>query len=66
MMDKPLLFQSYVNLKKAIEVMERIPKLHTRYQTLAKLARLDQTLAGLRDDLDLCNEEDAKWKILNQ
>ena len=59
-MNKPLLGQAYDNLKKAIATIEKIPKLHTRYETLAKLARLDQALAGLRDDLELCGEEDAK------
>jgi hypothetical protein len=59
-MNKPLLGQAYDNLKKAIATIEKIPKLHTRNQTIRKLAQLDQQLAGLRDDLDLCNEEDAK------
>jgi small basic protein len=59
-MNQPLLERAYVNLKQAIAVTEKIPKLHTRYQTVAKLARLDQQLAGLRDDLNLCNKEDAK------
>ena len=59
-MNKPLLEQAYLNINKAIATIEKIPKLHTRYETLAKLARLDQALAGLRDDLELCGEEDAK------
>ena len=59
-MNKSLLGQAYDTLKKAIATIEKIPKLHTRYQTLATLARLDQQLAGLRDDLELCNEDDVK------
>ena len=59
-MNKPLLEQAYLNINKAIATIEKIPKLHTRNQTIRKLAQLDQQLASLRDDLELCNEEDAK------
>ena len=59
-MNKSLLGQAYDTLKKAIATIEKIPKLHTRNQTIRKLAQLDQQLASLRDDLELCNEDDVK------
>jgi hypothetical protein len=47
-----LLMAAYQKTQQAIATIEKIPKLHTRYETVAKLARLDQNLARLQDELE--------------